>query len=151
MTGFDACDEHRVELGRLGDVASARTARRRACEFLDAHGLGDLSDDVALVVSELVTNAIVHAHEEPVLKLRHRGRSVVVEVADPSPAEEVRVAASPDPIGGWGLRLVESLATRWGVRPDPQGGKTVWAEFDVDRSSHPRISEPGTPGGGSDM
>ena len=77
--------------------------------------------DVALVVSELVANAVKHS-SGPI--------GVRVEVG----ADRVRVSVrdgSPTPLGpsdGYGLRIVEHIACEFGVRTDPHG-KTVWAEI----------------------
>lgn len=85
-----------------------------------------MSDDLALVVSELVTNAVRHA--EPPLRLEvstgeHR---IVVAVADgcgqpPAPRE-----ADEEAEGGRGMALVDMLSAETGVREHPPG-KTVWA------------------------
>nr|WP_314172274.1 ATP-binding SpoIIE family protein phosphatase [Streptomyces sp. DSM 40971] len=89
-------------------------------------------EDVTLLASELVTNAVVHAGTSVRLECRHEGRTLAVEVADRHPTRAVETrAAGEDPDGtrdghqGHGLRLVAALAEEWGVtyRRD---GKTVW-------------------------
>ncbi|MFF0224486.1 SpoIIE family protein phosphatase [Streptomyces sp. NPDC004629] len=92
-----------------------------------------LADDVMIVVSELVTNAVVHAGTavELICRLEEDG-AVVVEVGDhhPSRAPRDSVAESPYevPEYGRGLRLVATLAESWGVTYR-RGAKTVWARL----------------------
>jgi anti-sigma regulatory factor (Ser/Thr protein kinase) len=87
-----------------------------------------LVEDVELVVSELVTNAMRHGRGQITMHLEVAPDRVVVGVQDqgagqPSPRE-------PDATGvnGRGLALVAILATEWGVRPAPAGGKRLRAE-----------------------
>jgi anti-sigma regulatory factor (Ser/Thr protein kinase) len=83
-------------------------------------------DHVLLVVSELVTNAMLHGDGPAVLRLSGSPWRVRVEVADGSPVLPEPRAAGQD--GGWGLHLVNRLAGRWeAVRRD--GGKVVWCEL----------------------
>ena len=78
-------------------------------------------DDAVLVVSELVTNVLLHAHGAPFIRLLSTVDGVRVEVCDDSPQP-------PLPARGLGLALVEGLATSWGSSPRP-GGKVVWCEL----------------------
>ncbi len=92
-----------------------------------------LLDDVRLVVSELVTNAVLHGpRREPVtLSLRVLGPDRVAgEVADQGDGA-VEIAESADHGGGWGLRLLDRLASRWGVH---EGSTHVWFEIDPTKS-----------------
>jgi anti-sigma regulatory factor (Ser/Thr protein kinase) len=105
----------------------AREAVRRVV------GTGTVGDDAALVVSELVTNAVQHsgcaADQTIVFDASVTGGCVLISVHDPG-----RAATPPrvrdEPVahaGGLGLRLVEQIARRWGWdRPD---GRLVWAEL----------------------
>lgn len=83
-------------------------------------------DDVVLIASEMVTNALLHGEGEPVLRLSGSAWQVRVEVSDDSPTlPAVRQAGSD---GGWGLRLLDQLSAGWGAFP--QGiGKVVWCEL----------------------
>lgn len=91
-------------------------------------------ETTALLVSELVTNAVVHADFEPDEGLRLRvgssGEKVRVEVHDSGPEFDAGSLRKPEPeqIGGWGLYLVQMLSNRWDVeRGDPV---VVWFEVD---------------------
>jgi anti-sigma regulatory factor (Ser/Thr protein kinase) len=94
----------------------------RGWGFQDQHWL----EQVALVVTELVANAVDHAGGCRAVILRTDGNQVTVAAVDTSPTHPRR--REPDGNGGRGLTIVEALSTRWGVcdRPD---GKHVWATF----------------------
>lgn len=78
-------------------------------------------DDAVLVVSELVTNVLLHAHGAPLVRLLSLVDGVRVEVCDDSPQPPLRSR-------GLGLALVEGLATSWGS--SPRGcGKVVWCDL----------------------
>src|SRR5215218_4599271 len=125
-------EELTLSPGAVGaGVDAPRRARDEARCFLDAQGLAALADDVLLVVSELVTNAVVHANAAPELVLRRHAEPpcLPVEVRDPSPV--MPVAREPD-LAGWGgrgIRLVSATADRWGVEVRGAAGKMVWAQF----------------------
>jgi anti-sigma regulatory factor (Ser/Thr protein kinase) len=86
---------------------------------------------VALLASELVTNAVVHAGTSFSVTVSIQGRLVRVEVSDhgggtPLVATDLPVSWE----GGRGLMLVDALADSWGYRPS-DAGKTVWFEVSV--------------------
>jgi len=87
-------------------------------------------EDIVLVVSELVTNAILHGGAAEQLRLRRTARRVVIEVFDHGPRMPHPRAADLKAESGRGLHLVARLADRWGARP-LRGGKVVWCEFDT--------------------
>jgi anti-sigma regulatory factor (Ser/Thr protein kinase) len=89
---------------------------------------GELSSDAELVVTELVTNAVLHG--EPPISFRLRGRRdrVRVEVVDAGHSMPLRGRGSTEGMTGRGLAVVESLTTAWGVEP-ADDGKVVWAEL----------------------
>ena len=85
---------------------------------------------VTLLASELVSNAVRHAKAESVALHCHANRARVrLEVADEGPGFSGG-ALPPDPLreGGWGLYIVNGLATRWGTIDGP--GSRVWFEID---------------------
>ncbi|MFD5461884.1 ATP-binding protein [Kitasatospora sp. NPDC127059] len=88
-----------------------------------------VTEDVLLMVSELVTNACLHAPGGPrELRMDWDGARLRVEVADASPVPpRLRLSADPARPGGHGLRVVDRLARAWGSVPE-DGGKLVWLE-----------------------
>lgn len=92
-------------------------------------------DDVLLLLTELVTNAVSHAGVGPERSLETEVRKwpgwVRVEVTDPSSgAASFGARSDGDSKGGWGLFLVDQIADRWGVRRTPTG-TCVWFEVSV--------------------
>jgi anti-sigma regulatory factor (Ser/Thr protein kinase) len=107
---------------------SARVARNAA----EGIALGAGSDeerafDVAVVTSELVSNAARVASETVVVRFEVKGRSMRIEVDDDGAGRPKIIEGSET--GGFGLRLVDELSSRWGWVVD-LGTKTVWAEVD---------------------
>jgi anti-sigma regulatory factor (Ser/Thr protein kinase) len=86
-----------------------------------------LVDVVLLLTSEIVTNAVVHAGTEATLQVQGIPDGIRVEVTDGSPELPARRHGQPDGVGGWGVLLLERLATAWGAERG-DGGKTVWFE-----------------------
>ncbi|MGW6919455.1 SpoIIE family protein phosphatase [Kitasatospora sp. NPDC054939] len=104
-------------------------ARRFTRETLAGWGLTALSDYAELLVSELVTNALLHADAPRRLRL-FRDRVLTVEVADAGGrTPQLRPFAEQDE-GGRGMFLVSELAQRWGSRLT-RDGKVVWAELEL--------------------
>ncbi|MCL7381275.1 ATP-binding protein [Streptomyces sp. 35G-GA-8] len=87
-----------------------------------------LAEDVRLVVSELVTNAVEHGHGTVSLRMRHTGSHLHIEVTDANPTPAQLCAAADDDVCGRGLFLVDALSGNWGVS---NGGTTTWATFHV--------------------
>ena len=81
-----------------------------------------------LVLSELVTNAMVHARAGCTIEVQHHDDLLRLDVRDPSPAPPTMSSARPVDIGGRGLRLVAAVAQAWGWEPT-DGGKRVWAHL----------------------
>lgn len=119
-----------------GVPESVRRARRLVIRVLA--GVGTVADDAALLVSELATNAVIHAGTPFRVAVRRRDDRLRVEVADGSRAVARRQRFSTTSGTGRGLALVDDVADRWGVdgRDD---GKTVWFELAV----RPAGSDPG--------
>jgi len=121
----------------------ARAARDFAAATARRWGAGERADDIAIVVSELVTNALRHAlpasgepeQRRPVrLGLLQPGPCVLCAVADPG--RTVPVTTETDVLAetGRGLHVVGALADLWGYTTPSDKGKAVWAMF----SAHPR-------------
>jgi anti-sigma regulatory factor (Ser/Thr protein kinase) len=122
----------RVEYLLPDEAASAGRARGLASRFLARSraatgSAGAPSDDVALVVSELVGNATRHARSACRLRLHVSGRQVTVEVWDGSPLPPRVRPFTADGEGGRGLALVRSLSRRLDVASVTGGGKRVRA------------------------
>ena len=112
--------------------AGAASEARAALAALDGRVDSGALDDIRLLVSELVTNSVRHsgaAGARVALDVESRGDTVRVEVSDGGRGFEPRARSKAhDDVGGWGLHLVESIATRWGVQT---GRRTrVWFEID---------------------
>jgi len=112
--------------------ASVGVARRFTVDTLRRWGRDDLSTTGALLVTELVTNAILHARTMVQVCLERRDEIVRVEVHDGSPVRPALRDHGLDATTGRGLNLVARLAAAWGV--DMGGnGKVVWAHLAEDR------------------
>jgi anti-sigma regulatory factor (Ser/Thr protein kinase) len=107
--------------------SDARQIARKACLDWD---IPDAADDVALVVSELVTNAVVHAKTPLILAIEHEGPTLAVAVGDGQPATPWMADQTPEQSGGRGLVIVSHLARNWGVVRTVLG-KTVWVSMTV--------------------
>lgn len=110
-------------------ATSAGAARRFLRDRLNDWGYPLAMGEVpCLLVSELVTNAIVHTGTNIGLGLRLTGRQLRTVVSDESTRKPVpRGGGAP---GGNGFQLVEQLAKAWGVEPTASG-KAVWFEVDL--------------------
>jgi two-component sensor histidine kinase len=107
----------------LDAPSEARRQVQAVCRHLDA----DLVADAALVVSELVTNAVQHGRPPVELTVTPGPDDVHLAVRDRSPVEP-RSSVIRAAEGGFGVRVVDTLATTWGVIPEP-AGKLVWARL----------------------
>jgi anti-sigma regulatory factor (Ser/Thr protein kinase) len=110
------------------EATSPRAARRFVDDTLAEWACADASDVVALLASELVTNALLHARSEVDLRVSRTPDALLVEVVDHSPVPPSPKHYRPEAETGRGLALIEALAAAWGVRPTDNGGKTVWFE-----------------------
>jgi len=126
---MDAALPQLIRLDR--DGSSVAEARRFAHGCLTRWDLEEQADDVELVVTELVTNAIRHSRGPVTLSIGRRLDRIVVQVQDPSPD-----APEHEPLGVLddnrrSLLLVEEISSGWGSTPTSDG-KRVWAELSVD-------------------
>jgi anti-sigma regulatory factor (Ser/Thr protein kinase) len=114
---------------QLDPTDAAPTLAREAVDRLEGELPGDMLDDLRLVVSELVTNAVTHGpRSQPVdVRLRVTGPGTLEgEVADQGDHGVIEIRESAGEGGGWGLKLVDRIAVRWGVR---HGSTHVWFEM----------------------
>ncbi|MEU7057138.1 SpoIIE family protein phosphatase [Streptomyces sp. NPDC046197] len=108
---------------------AARHARRFTRRTLRAWGATEQMDTVLLVVSELVTNALVHTDGQVRLGLTLVGHRLRIAVTDTSPRTPVKPTnIGWEATGGRGILLVEAVSAAWGTLP-VSGGKQVWAEI----------------------
>ena len=119
-----------VEL-RLPPEPRASTLARAVVAAVGSGLPEGVVSDVELLTSEVVSNAVRHANLDPsqeiVLRIVSDGY-VRVEVADPGPPFEAKRRRRGSGSSGWGLFLVDALATSWGVEPEG-AGKKVWFEL----------------------
>lgn len=117
-----------LETAFAADPVSVRQARRFVTDALHEHGEEALADVAALLVSELVTNALLHARTDMVVAVLLPGGAVRVEVRDGSQAVPVTRSYLPDASTGRGMILIAELADQWGCDVGP-AGKAVWFEL----------------------
>ncbi len=122
-----------------GASSSPHAARTVLREWLADEGCGHLDDEGALLVSELVTNAVVHGGEPIRLSLCRSNGTVRVEVFDSSAVLARRGDVHSNGSGGRGLQIVESLASEWGSDA-VDGGKITWACLLVARPPRKELS-----------
>ena len=116
-------------------VDAPRVARRELARSIGSQLDAGRLDDVRLLVSEIVTNAVRHAglseSDDITVHIRPDGHGFIVEISDtgrgfyPMPRSQAAVA------GGWGLPLLQHLSDGWGVEQRSEGGSMVW--FRIDR------------------
>ena len=128
------------------DHGAARQARRWIGERL-AGWDADRVDVAQLLVSELTTNAVLHAQTSITLSAEVAPGRARVRVADRSPAMPVIKRYGNDAETGRGFHLVATMADAWGVEVLADGGKAVW--FDLGRAPAPAPAPVWVPGAGS--
>ncbi len=115
---------------------SVSRARTHCRDFLSSCGLPDVHDvvdDMVLMVSELMTNAVTHGHvpgtsgRQVRMAVEKTGDVIRVEVRDTQGDKRPYLCADGQGTGGKGLVLVDALSDAWGVSPEVIG-KTVWVE-----------------------
>ena len=124
---------HERDFEILGGTDAPATARAAVDGMIDRRVDRESRENVALMVSEIVTNSVLHGGGEPsamiTVSVTLLPSLIRVEVSDPRGGFE-RPSTSRDPLTehGHGLDLVSELASRWGVRNRPDG--RVWFELD---------------------
>ncbi|MFJ4741199.1 ATP-binding protein [Streptomyces sp. NPDC088775] len=138
---FDSVsDEPQFEASFPAERAAIPRVRRRLRARMEADGLEGVVDDVVLICTELVANAVLHGclgfPPGTILKVTVVWSDVQLrlDVHDPSSVRPQKQKLSAGRTSGRGLRLVDALSDRWGVEADAFGcGKTVWTELDSPR------------------
>ena len=127
-------NHERVRAELPGEPASVRQARSLVRGALSSWHLDALQNNVMLMVSELATNAVLHARSGFVVEAAHLGGVVRVTVYDCSPATPTLRRHSTTAGTGRGLAMVTELADSWGTgRGEPPYTKGVWFEVNAPR------------------
>ncbi|MEV5641147.1 SpoIIE family protein phosphatase [Streptomyces flaveolus] len=114
----------------LGGVEAAPRARAFASGVLASWRFpADLHDAGVLATSELVANSLQHGTPPMRLRLRRTDRRLIIEVTDGDDHLPRRRRAEPGDESGRGIAIVATIASNWGSRRTPGGGKSVWCEF----------------------
>lgn len=111
-------------------ITSPRAARLFVADLLKRWGLEDQIDAAGVVVSELSTNALLHAQSPFEVVVSRRGPALRLAVSDRSGTPPVVRAPSATASSGRGMAIVANLALVWGIDMEPSG-KTVWADIPV--------------------
>jgi anti-sigma regulatory factor (Ser/Thr protein kinase) len=122
-------------------LASAASARHLVRDALQTAGIDHWStvDTAMLLVSEVVTNAVVHAHTPVELHIAVRDQVLRVEARDGSTTPPRRPHIETGATSGRGLAMIDELATSWGSVVDADG-KTVWFELRDEPSEQPPVT-----------
>jgi serine phosphatase RsbU (regulator of sigma subunit)/anti-sigma regulatory factor (Ser/Thr protein kinase) len=136
-TGADAELFHNAALDLLGGVEAAPRARAFASGVLSSWRFPmELRDLGVLATSELVANSLQHGTPPMRLRLRRTDRRLIIEVTDGDDHLPRRRRAEPADEAGRGISIVATIASSWGTRRTPGGGKAVWCEFALPRQGH---------------
>jgi anti-sigma regulatory factor (Ser/Thr protein kinase) len=111
-------------------VSAVPAARRFVADVLRSWGAESALVDASVVVSELTTNAVLHAVSAFRVHLTRHDGGVRISVDDVGPARPEPRQAAPQEVGGRGMKLIEALTRGWGCDV-LESGKTVWAEVAV--------------------
>ncbi|MBY8344404.1 SpoIIE family protein phosphatase [Streptomyces spinosirectus] len=129
-TGPDSDLFRNAALELLGGVEAAPRARAFASGVLTSWRFpADLHDLGVLAASELVANSLQHGTPPMRLRLRRTDRRLIIEVTDGDDHLPRRRQAEPVDESGRGIAIVATIASNWGSRRTPGGGKSVWCEF----------------------
>lgn len=115
------------------EADQVREARKFVSSQLCAWGIGDL--DAPLLVSELATNAVLHARSDFTVTVSLTDQTVRVEVFDRNSRLPSFGTVSALAYSGRGLMLVQAMSESWGVDGHGEEGKTIWFEMAARKSS----------------
>ncbi|MEU9994848.1 SpoIIE family protein phosphatase [Streptomyces sp. NPDC050848] len=128
--GADAELFHNAALELLGGVEAAPRARAFASGVLASWRFPvELRDLGVLATSELVANSLKHGTPPMRLRLRRTDRRLIIEVTDGDDHLPRRRRAETEDEAGRGISIIATIASSWGSRRTPGGGKAVWCEF----------------------
>ncbi|MGZ3100009.1 ATP-binding SpoIIE family protein phosphatase [Streptomyces sp. H72] len=128
--GAEAERFRNAALELLGGVEAAPRARAFASGVLASWRFPtELRDLGVLATSELVANSLQHGTPPMRLRLRRTDRRLIIEVTDGDDHLPRRRRAEPGDESGRGIAIVATIASNWGSRRTPGGGKAVWCEF----------------------
>ncbi|MER5789207.1 SpoIIE family protein phosphatase [Streptomyces sp. NPDC001980] len=129
-TGPDSDLFRNAALELLGGIEAAPRARAFASGVLTSWRFpADFHDLGVLATSELVANSLQHGTPPMRLRLRRTDRRLIIEVTDGDDHLPRRRRAEPGDESGRGIAIVATIASGWGSRRTPGGGKAVWCEF----------------------
>ncbi|MFF1645267.1 SpoIIE family protein phosphatase [Streptomyces sp. NPDC058240] len=129
-SGADAELFHNASLDLLGGIEAAPRARAFATGVLTSWRFPvELCDLGVLAAGELVANSLKHGTPPMRLGLRRTDRRLIIEVTDGDDHLPRRRRADPADEAGRGISIVAAIASSWGSRRTPGGGKAVWCEF----------------------
>lgn len=119
-----------------GGPGAPGAARKSVLARMDDRFARGRAADAALIVSELVTNSVLHAHVGPdrtlTVELVRLADRLRITVADPGSDQEPRLRRPNSTSGGgFGLLLVDELAVAWGTARDDIGSTQVWCELQL--------------------
>ncbi len=122
-----------------GGLGAPRRARRSVLSHLGGDIPPSTAWEVALVVSELITNSVIHATVGPdrtmTVGLTRLDDRIRINVIDPGSRLEPRpLPPDPERLGGLGLVVVDELSEAWGGSRDGTAGTRVWCDIMLDRS-----------------
>ncbi len=127
------------------EPGSVRQARKFVSGLLRAHGLGRVEVETLMVVSELATNAVVHARTTFSVSVAYANCGLTVTVHDRSDVMPRLADSGPLALGGRGLFIVGQCSSDWGERLDEdRRGKAVWAHIPV--TARPHVEDGPGPG-----
>ena len=127
------------------EPGSVRQARKFVSGLLRAHGLGRVEVETLMVVSELATNAVVHARTTFSVSVAYANCGLTVTVHDRSDVMPRLADSGPLALGGRGLFIVGQCSSDWGERLDEdRRGKAVWAHIPV--TARPHVGDGPGPG-----
>jgi anti-sigma regulatory factor (Ser/Thr protein kinase) len=131
----------RASASFVAEPRSVTAARHYTNEQLTKWGVADQSVTAGLIVSELATNAVRHAHSGFVLELSHTDDTVRITVRDESVDPPMPRDPKPDSDSGFGLHLIALLASEWGFELG-DAGKRVWVRLGSAEAKPDPLSSP---------